>query len=275
MIADFHGTPTFTYKAAHIFFTDTCPEPLFSELGRSHLAKVMKLLKEIHFAFLPYEAQVFSLDVPHSTYNLYCPFPSGQGSDHGISEALAQQIATLCATLQEYLAIHYRKDTPHLSEGSEKTYSQLLILDRAADPVSPLLHELTFQAMAYDLLDIEQDTYRYETTGLSEAREKAMLLDEDDDLWACLCAALPPRNRFWDPAVPNRLHLITWLCSPSSEPPPGAPYNSSETQRPATHLFLWTAAQCSNAVTRSPSNSLHVSFSCQLPVALGSHSKSK
>ncbi|MED6260047.1 hypothetical protein ATANTOWER_031256 [Ataeniobius toweri] len=197
-IADFKPKPK--YKSACVYFTDYCPNDLFNNM-KACCAKYIRICKEMNISFLPQEAQVFTCDDPGAFQRIYSPRSQDKRKT---LEKLADQLVTLCATLNEFPGVRYKKDSNMVnaktlaelvdnklsrhyeldeSGKKEKTQAQLLILERGFDPVSPILHELTYQAMAYDLIDIQNDTYKYKS---KDGSEKHALLNEDDMLWVKL-----------------------------------------------------------------------------------------
>ncbi|XP_031568823.1 syntaxin-binding protein 1-like [Actinia tenebrosa] len=208
IVADFEEGRPLRYKVAHIFFTEVCPDHLLAPLRM--IRPYVKTLKEIDIAFVPREKQVFSLDCPWAFKKFYSTTVRNADRIDNM-EKMAEQLATLCASLGEYPSVRYRHessrlgefarflkdkldiyklDDPAMGEGSpQKSKSQLLLLDRGFDPVSPLLHELTYQAMAYDLLDIQNDVFKYQCSTESQAEDyKEAILDvsEDDEFWVKL-----------------------------------------------------------------------------------------
>ncbi|XP_061681588.1 syntaxin-binding protein 3 isoform X2 [Syngnathoides biaculeatus] len=198
-IADFKPKPK--YKAAYVYFTDYCPDDLFNNM-KLYCAKYIRICKEIHMSFMPHEAQVFTCDNPGAFQSLYSPYSQDRKKTLGM---LADQLVTLCATLDEYPGVRYKKD-PNMeyakilaelvdnklsrhyemddsNKKKDKTQAQLLIVERGFDPFTPILHELTYQAMAYDLVDIQNATYKYKS---KDGSEKQALLNEDDMLWVKL-----------------------------------------------------------------------------------------
>ncbi|KAI0980927.1 hypothetical protein GJ496_010690 [Pomphorhynchus laevis] len=195
LIDDFEHHKDPLYAAAHIFFTRACDSDNFDKLSKSKIAKFTKTIKEINVAFIPYERQVFTLgfiDGLNIVYN-----PSLNQTRVVYLEAIAEQIATLCATLQEYPQIRYRSEfirntefahilqskldqykaeDPSMGEGAEKSKSILLIVDRSFDPVTPVIHDLT-------LYSTDTSNSGANISAALSANQKEVILTDSNDLW--------------------------------------------------------------------------------------------
>eukprot|EP00166_Cyanidium_caldarium_P006268 ctg_878.g380 len=94
-------------------------------------------------------------------------------------------------TAQELTVTAADADSPTSERAAERSHTVLIILDRSIDPVAPLLHEFTYQAMCNDLLAVDTvDTggarYAYTVRGKdaeAPVPQEALLDEYADAAW--------------------------------------------------------------------------------------------
>lgn len=69
------------------------------------------------------------------------------------------------------------------NQAANRDRGVLLLLDRADDALTPLLHDFNYQPMVHDLLTMEGDRITYQADADDGPKAKDVLLDEKDSVW--------------------------------------------------------------------------------------------
>jgi syntaxin-binding protein 1 len=185
------------YSNIHLFFTSALDDRLFFKLKQSTAIKYIKTCKEFYLDFIANESQCFSME---RNMALVAFFGTQVSADYLRNEysILSRQLTSFLISIGEFPIIRYSRmnsservtgrlasllyeDLQKYSSGEGSNFQQgksiLLILDRTTDLVAPILHEFTYQAMAFDLLPSVDGRIKV-------GEKKEIILDEStDSLW--------------------------------------------------------------------------------------------
>uniref|UniRef100_A0A7S4K4B5 Uncharacterized protein n=1 Tax=Guillardia theta TaxID=55529 RepID=A0A7S4K4B5_GUITH len=210
---DFKSAQDSMYAGAHIYLTSHISNDLIYSMRQcNELVQRTKSLKELNFEFVALESQCYSLGLHDAFRTLYSPVTVAKNA---MIHTIADRMLTLCVTLGEFPNITYKKAASAEFDMVEKIAKALqvslsnfdkqivegnswwqpkrsepaniLIVDRSFDALTPLMHEYTYQAMVYDLMEMKDSKYKYTTSNAKgEDVEKVSSLDESDALWVQL-----------------------------------------------------------------------------------------
>ena len=215
LMADFSNKTILYCDSVFLYFLGRLHDRFLDQIKTCKpLLKRIKCLVEINIDFLPVQERAFTLDMRDSFVELYM-----RRSSSPAEASIAEKLVTVCATLNEYPHIRYRKTSQmakslasvfHLkmdqfvsqnpkwwyhggpSRGSQSAAKTdrgvLLLMDRATDCLTPLMHDFTYQAMVRDLLPLQGNVMTVKNENAEEdakgaAANKDVLLDERDKLW--------------------------------------------------------------------------------------------
>lgn len=206
---DFEKKEKPQYKHAWLYFTSRVPDNLFAKIKATPgLLPRVKTFTEINVDFVAAESKCFHLGQAPSTALQPLYFPEDREIKMRVLREEAVKLVSLCLTTKEYPYIRYAgdgeskvslaklfatmvdKELKSAMSGlkgwkpsEERKRGVLLILDRSMDPVAPLMHEYTYQAMVNDLLTVDGELVDLHPDKKKKTEEDTLVLSEDDNLW--------------------------------------------------------------------------------------------
>lgn len=191
------------YKDAYVIFCRPPSKDLLEKLKRGIVNDFIKVLTYVSLDFIVPEDDVFHFDFKGSFFTLYHPRQGSkeQAEDH--LRLMAEKLAGMLNLLNELPVIRFLRTNSgrlaiceklaqkvqsmcdssyRLAMPEQKNRATLLILERSQDPVTPILHEFTYQAMANDLLESNFQGHKV-TYSSEEGEKKEIILDENDSIW--------------------------------------------------------------------------------------------
>ncbi|KAI8325469.1 Sec1-like protein, partial [Martensiomyces pterosporus] len=207
-----------TYRAAHVFFTSELPDTLFAMLKAPAVAHHLKALKELCVEYDVHDAHVFLAKLAdRPLYRLYSPLLASNCNEE--LDLISKKLVNVCGALKDDPVVRFFSPDPEIygntkarrlaflfhtemervrqalppqtpgggggGSSSSRVPTELIIVDRSADPLAPILHEFTYEAMVHDLLDIEDGNKFHYTIKLASGAEevKTVVLGDADPIW--------------------------------------------------------------------------------------------
>ncbi|KAJ0406850.1 hypothetical protein P43SY_008872 [Pythium insidiosum] len=201
MAQDFAVVDKPKYNDAYLFFLSHAEDSVLAELKNAHgLLPRLRALQEVHADFLALEKCAFSLDMNNAFHQLYSP--AVKKDEAKILGEICDKLVSVCASLEEYPYVRYKADQPRMerlaqmfqskmnafvAKNNAFTYAPnrgtLFFMDRGQDLVAPMMHESTFQALIYDLIEVDEEQITYPAETNAGTVMKTAFLNENDKLW--------------------------------------------------------------------------------------------
>lgn len=202
LIDDFDDIQAYPYKRIHLYFTTTPSNDMLRKIGAGKVAGRIASCKVADINFLVYDSHTFHFGTPKSFWNLFSR-NSQRNQVEAEIDSIAEKLCSVCTTFEDFPVVRYAANSPFAGTISEAVHKklgdrfskglikknqqrgQLLILDRTHDLISPIIHELYYQAMVADIIRPPQDVYKCPYKDANGYDQKyVVILNENDPIYS-------------------------------------------------------------------------------------------